>query len=117
MGPVEARVSASVTLSWIRLVSGTTVAAGPLRGTGGRTVSGGGPAARASPKAFRIAACARSGVTAPITTIVVRSGRTTRSKYARTAAGVRDPTVAGVASRSIGSPFGKSAIRSARPAK
>jgi len=44
-------------------------------------------------------------------------GRTTRSKYARTAAGVRDPTVAGVASRSIGSPVGKSAIRSARPAK
>jgi hypothetical protein len=45
---------------------------GAIRGTGGRSVCGGGPDAFQSPKYFSTAALAFSGVTLPITTIVVR---------------------------------------------
>jgi hypothetical protein len=55
-----------------------------LGGTAGRSVLGLGPVALQAPKYFSMVARARSGVTLPITTMVVRSGRKVAAWNART---------------------------------
>jgi hypothetical protein len=68
--------SARLTVSCVASGSGTFVAEDLFSGTGPRVVLGLGPVAFHWPNDFSIAAFAYSGVTSPITTMVVRSGRT-----------------------------------------
>ena len=62
-------------MSCTRLESGTAITPGRFGGTCGRSVGGFGPTAFQEPKYFSMVDRACCGVTFPITTMVVRSGR------------------------------------------